>query len=145
MRLKDLLFAKGYAVRTIESSATIEDAVDRLVQHNVGALVVVETEGSKRLVGIITERDVMRILAARRGALDQLRVEDFMTRRVITGNAEDQIGHAMGVLTKNRIRHLPIVDSDGELVGIISIGDLVKAQYDAMVMENHYLKSYLQG
>jgi CBS domain-containing protein len=67
-----------------------------------------------------------------------------MSSELITGSSDDEVGAIMGLLTKHRIRHLPIVD-DGQLAGIISIGDVVKAQHDQLSMENHYLKSYIQS
>jgi CBS domain-containing protein len=96
------------------------------------------------MLGIITERDILRACAARRGPLESTRVSDVMTTNVVTGSPCDSVEDTMGLMTEHRIRHLPVLEND-KLVGIVSIGDIVKAQHDALTMENHYLKSYLHG
>jgi len=147
MTLKDILLEKGYAVHTIGPEATLEDVVQTLVRHNCGSLVVCEqtTVGDEpQVVGIITERDILRACAARKAPLDKQRVADVMTGNLITGSPTDSVEDTMGLLTEKRIRHLPILE-EGRLRGIISIGDVVKAQHQQMAVENHYLKSYIQG
>jgi CBS domain-containing protein len=141
MRLRDILGVKGHKVRTCSPDDTLIDVVDLLVGHNIGSLVVCE---GGDMVGIITERDILRASAATRGPLETVRVRERMTGCPIVASPHDEVTDVMGVLTENRIRHLPIVES-GQLVGIISIGDLVKAQHDELSRENHYLKSYIQS
>ena len=96
------------------------------------------------MVGIITERDILRACASHRGSLSDLRVAECMTVNVVTGSPHDSIEDAMGLMTNRRIRHLPVID-DGELIGLVSIGDIVKTQHDRLTMENHYLKNYLHS
>ena len=144
MKLADILAHKGYKVHSIRPSATLAEVVQVLVRHNIGSLMVCEEEDCKRMLGIITERDILRACAARRGPLDATRVSEVMTTNVVTGSPSDSVEDTMGLMTEHRIRHLPVIECD-DLVGIVSIGDIVKAQHDALTMENHYLKSYLQG
>ena len=147
MILEDLLRVKGSAVQSIDPAATLADAVQELVRHNIGSLVVCPPGQScdgPGLLGILTERDILRACAAHPGTLDRLIVAEHMTTRVITGSPGDSIEHAMGLMTEKRIRHLPVLE-EGRLRGLISIGDVVKAQHQQMVLENHYLKSYIQG
>jgi len=144
MKLADILAHKGYKVHSIRPSATLAEVVQVLVRHNIGSLMVCEEEDCKRMLGIITERDILRACAARRGPLEATRVSEVMTTNVITGSPCDSVEDTMGLMTDHRIRHLPVLECD-DLVGIVSIGDIVKAQHDALTMENHYLKSYLQG
>lgn len=147
MILQDILVAKGADVRTIDPTATVDEAVAELVRHNIGSLVVVghaTDDEPGPMLGIITERDILRAWAMRQTSPDQLRVEEVMTRDVMTGKLDQDISSTMGLLTEKRIRHLPILE-DGRLCGMISIGDVVKAQHDEMAMENHYLKNYLHG
>jgi CBS domain-containing protein len=146
MTLQEILRVKGGAVHSITPSSTLGQVVQTLVQHNCGSLLVCTTESGKkpRLVGIITERDILRACAERHASLDELRVSDYMTTDLITGVPADSVEHTMGVMTDQRIRHLPVLDGE-ELVGIISIGDLVKAQLHQAAVENHYLKSYIYG
>jgi CBS domain-containing protein len=147
MLLQDILRNKGSQVLSIEPSATLDDVVQKLVRHNCGSLVVCQAQANDRqgpMVGIVTERDILRACAARRGTLDSIRVADVMTTEVITGAPHDPVENAMGLMTGNRVRHLPVLD-DGQLVGMISIGDVVKAQHDQFAIENHHLKAYIQG
>lgn len=150
MILREILQSKGSAVHTIGSGATLETVVQTLVAHNCGSLVVCDHDardrqpGGKPLAGIITERDILKACVARNGSLSELRVSDIMSRTVTTGTPDDSVEDTMGLMTQLRIRHLPILE-DGKLVGLVSIGDVVKMQHDQLTMENHYLKSYLHG
>ena len=143
MILRDILHAKGRAVHTIGPEATLEDVVQTLVSHNCGSLVVCDGPDGT-MVGIITERDILRACSVHKGPLAELRVDDFMTRNLATGSSDDSVEETMGLMTERRIRHLPIVD-DGRLKGLVSIGDIVKLQFDHLSLENHYLKNYLHG
>lgn len=140
MKLRDILVNKGRAVHSVSPAETLGDAVHKLVGHNCGALIVMDGE---RMVGIISERDVLKACAELEQALDAS-VSSRMTTELKTGTLDDDIEGVMGLLTEHRIRHLPVLDA-GTLVGVISIGDVVKAQHDALSYENHYLKRYIQG
>ncbi len=148
MTLRDILLAKGNDVQTIGPEATLEEVVQKLVRVNCGSLVVCERAGAgdrDRMVGIITERDILRACAKYSGRpMASLRVADVMTRDVATGTPADSVEETMGLMTEQRIRHLPIIE-DGRLAGLVSIGDVVKLQHQRLSMENHYLKSYIQG
>lgn len=145
LTLHDILREKGDAVLTIEPEATLADVVQKLVHHNCGSLVVCSANaGEARLLGIITERDILRACAAGQRPLDRQIVAETMSRNLTTGSLSDRVEDVMGVMTHRRIRHLPVLEEE-RLVGMISIGDLVKAQHNAYAMENHYLKSYIQG
>jgi CBS domain-containing protein len=144
MTLQSILHAKGAQVYSIDPQATLDDVVQKLVRHNIGSLMVCEKEDCRRIVGIITERDILRATAAHRGPLDQIKVAEVMTPHPITGSPHDTVEDTMGLMTNRRIRHLPLLEN-GVLVGIVSIGDLVKAQHDRLSMENHYLMSYIHG
>lgn len=141
MLVRDILSDKGRVVHTCGPDDSLADVVDLLVGHNIGSLVVME-EGA--MVGIITERDILRASAVTRGPLSLVRVRDRMTRCPVVASPGDEVADVMCVLTERRIRHLPVVER-GLLVGIISIGDTVKAQHDELCRENHYLKSYIQS
>lgn len=142
MRLKDILRGKGRDVHSIQPTATLQEVVDRLVQHNCGSLLVVDDENHLR--GIITERDILRAAAVVKRPLDSCQVQDHMSVDLLVGAPADSLGDAMGWMTENRVRHLPVIEEE-QLVGIVSIGDLVKAQHDQLSMENHYLKNYIQS
>jgi CBS domain-containing protein len=147
MTLQEILRKKGSNVHSIAPNATLEDVVQTLVRHNVGSLVVCEHAGCNppgRMIGIVTERDILRAVAGHHGPLTAQKVEDAMTRDVVTASPSASVEEVMGLLTERRIRHLPVMEEDN-LVGMISIGDIVKAQHDELSLENHYLRSYIQG
>jgi len=138
--IKSILETKGTTIHSIRPDATLAEAVESLVDHNVGSLIVFEND---QMVGIITERDILRACRGGGADLTQHTVRYHMSSPVITGSLDDRIADVMGLLTDKRIRHLPIVDQDN-VIGIVSIGDVVKAQHHRLTMENHYLKDYLQ-
>jgi CBS domain-containing protein len=142
--LRDILRSKGSEVYSISPDATLKEVVAQLIEHNCGSLLVQDPNGDPSIIGIITERDILRASAANQKSFDEIRVADVMSADVITGSSKACISSVMGLLTENRIRHLPVVE-DNELKGMISIGDVVKAQYDELAMENHYLKNYIHS
>lgn len=145
MLLQDILRAKGTAVFAIHPEATLQDVVYRLVHHKVGSLVVTgDGESEGELLGIITERDILRACAAGRGPLTSQTVAASMSTLLHTGTPDSSVEEAMGLMTERRIRHLPVI-AEGRLVGMVSIGDLVKAQHDQLAMENRFMKDYIQG
>ncbi len=141
MKLSEILVTKGSTVYTIAPEATLAELAQELVNRNCGSLVVVHED---RMVGIITERDFLRSYVATGRDLNELHVSDYMTTSVITGKPGDTVSDTMSLLTTRRIRHLPILDDDSQLAGLISIGDVVKSQIDQLAVENHFMKSYIQ-
>lgn len=141
MTIREILERKGRGVVTVSPEATVLDAVGVLVEHRIGAAVV--TEGDD-VVGIVSERDVLNLTAERSGELGTIRVGDVMSSDVVVGEEGDSLSYVMEILTRNRIRHLPVV-AGGSLTGIVSIGDVVNALRDEVEAENRYLKSYIRG
>jgi len=141
MKVSDILRSKGSAVTTIRPDRTVAEAIRLLVEHRIGAVVV--TEGNT-VCGILSERDVLRLTDRDPLRLHALLVADAMTRDLVIGEPDDDIDYVMEILTKNRVRHLPIV-VDGRLTGILSIGDVVNALRSGLEAENRYLRDYVQG
>ena len=141
MKIEEILRHKGRHVVTIPESRSVLDAVQVLVDHHIGAVVVTRNEHP---VGIFTERDILRLTAKRPGSLETTQVGDAMTQDVITASPEDQLLQIMDVMTENKVRHLPIMDGDS-LVGIVSIGDLLNACRIEAENENSQLRQYIQG
>ncbi|MCO1656920.1 CBS domain-containing protein [Pseudonocardia humida] len=139
MRIADVLRNKGSDVATIPPEATVGSLIAELATHNVGALPVVE-DGT--LVGIVSERDVVRRLHT--GGADLLSgpVRDIMSTSVTTCSPGDAVVDLARIMTTGRFRHLPVLQ-DGELIGIVSIGDLVKARIDQLESEREQLQSYI--
>jgi CBS domain-containing protein len=139
MKVSRILSTKSREVITIRPNQTIRDVVVLLTRHNIGALVVVDE--AERVVGIISERDIVR-QAVQDETVFALPVHQVMTREVITGMPQDDIMSVAHVMTERRFRHLPIVDQ-GRLIGIISIGDVLKAQRDEYRGEIETLETQL--
>jgi CBS domain-containing protein len=126
MNIASILATKGDKVITIRAEQTIREALGVLAQHNIGALVVVD--GALRPIGILSERDVVRA-AVKNEAVFPLLVSQLMTRDLVLGSPGDDLGAVGQTMVQRHIRHLPVVDG-GKLVGMVSIGDVVKAQRD---------------
>ncbi|GAA1309903.1 CBS domain-containing protein [Pseudonocardia xinjiangensis] len=141
MRIADVLRSKGSSVATVDPTATVAELISELATHNVGALPVVD---GGRLVGIVSERDVVRRLHDAGPELLDARVGDIMITGVTTCAPGDSVADIAAVMTNRRFRHLPVV-VDGELAGIVSIGDLVKARIDLLESEREQLQSYIAG
>lgn len=142
MKIKEILRRKGATVHTITPDSTVQDAMSLLVEHNIGGLIVREKGGG--IVGIITERDILRQCAAGTHDPEGVFVSDVMTKELIIGVPDDDLTYVMGIMTKNRIRHLPVMNGE-ELEGIISIGDVVNAHLQETEFENRLLKDYIHG
>jgi CBS domain-containing protein len=140
MNVAMVLAQKGREVATVSPQALLADAIQDLAARKIGALVVVE--GSNRIVGIVSERDIVRVLAKNgTEALDQP-IDTVMTRDVVTCAEHDTINSVMTRMTRGRFRHLPVVSS-GRLAGIVSIGDVVKARIEEVEREADEMRSYI--
>ena len=140
MLVVDILTQKGRDVVTLSADETLADAVAVLNEHKIGALVVVDDAG--KVVGIISERDIVRCLAQDGGAALMQPISSAMTRKVVTCALNDRLDRLMGEMTRGKFRHLPVVDQDG-LVGIISIGDVVKLHIAEIESDRQAMKDYI--
>ena len=143
MHVHSVLKVKGTAVATIAPEASLADATASLRDHGVGALMV-SRDGST-IDGIISERDVVRALAAHGASTLGHVVSSAMSATVSTCRGDDTIDQMMAMMSERRIRHLPVVDDDDKLAGIISIGDVVKARVGQLEHENNQLHDYIQA
>lgn len=141
MRIREIIQSKGAFVVTVDPDRTVMDAMKVLVNHGIGAVVVVQGED---IAGILTERDVLRLGAASASSLETTRVAEAMTRDLIVAVPDDDLDYAMETMTRNRIRHLPVVEG-GRLAGMLSIGDVVNAVRRRVESENRHLRDYIQG
>lgn len=136
----DILAAKGRTVHTIDRKATALDAVSKMVEANVGSLIVTEDDA---IYGIFTERDYLRriVLADRP---PQTRLTELSSRRLVVVEPSRSVEDCMSIMTAERVRHLPVIDRSG-LTGIVSIGDLVKHLSREQAAEIRYLTDYISG
>ncbi len=142
MLVRDVLNSKGNRVISIDLEATVHEAIAKLVQNNIGSLPVVDAEG--KIVGIFAERDVLRLIHHRGDGFGRLKVSEVMTCSPITCDIQDDVNDVMGQMSERRIAKVPVLE-DGKLVGIISVGDVIKVMYDKVATENQHLLSYIQG
>lgn len=143
MLVKTILKAKerGAGIVTISPDARIGEAAKLLATHRIGALVAVEKDGA--IAGILSERDIVRGLAAEADVCASATVRDLMTANVQTCGEDDTLENLMQVMTARRIRHLPVLDAEGRLAGIVTIGDVVKSRLDETAMEVDNLRHYV--
>jgi CBS domain-containing protein len=139
VRIADVLKNKGAGVLTVAPDTTVSDLLSGLVTRNVGAMVVVGPDG---LVGIVSERDVVRMLHDHGAAALGRSVADIMTSEVITCTPDDSVDGLSVLMTTHRVRHVPVMDN-GHLVGIVSIGDVVKTRMEALQADREALEAYI--
>ena len=141
-KVKDLLRTKGRPVITIKPNETVATAIQKLVENNIGALPVCDSKGV--LLGIVSERDLLRECSQRSKAIGNTKVKDVMTRDVAIGVPEDDLGYVSDIMTQKGIRHLPIMIG-AELAGIISMRDMVDVQLEESKATIRLLNDYISG
>jgi CBS domain-containing protein len=142
MKISTILKTKGNQVHTIESHVPLKGVLRDMLVLRVGSLVVVD--GAGKVVGIMTERDLLRNLAKLGAQWENVKVGDVMSRDVILGHPHDTIDDVMALMTERRIRHLPVTDGD-TLVGMLSMGDIIKASLTEQAFQNRLLKTYIKN
>jgi CBS domain-containing protein len=141
MTVKAVLSGKGNNVTTIEPTATLAAAIKVLAERRIGALVVTGAEA--RVIGIISERDIVRVMAKHGAAGLEHPVAETMTRNVVTCSERDTIPDLMERMTQGKFRHIPVVEQD-RLVGIVSIGDIVKRRVEELEHDGEALQDYIR-
>lgn len=136
MRVESILKEKGTEVATISPESTIKRAADWLRAKNVGALVV---SSNDTVVGLISERDIVRAFSQYGEPVGSMQVKEIMTHGLITASLGDDLTHLMHLMTRHRVRHIPVL-CNGKLAGIISIGDVVKHRLDDLELEASVLR-----
>lgn len=140
MKVADILKTKGRDVATVQSGLTIDEAVAVLRERNIGAVIV--TDADNQIAGVLSERDVVRKLHDPRSDFMRQPVSTIMTSEVICCGEADTVEELLALMTDKRIRHVPVV-ADGQLAGIVSIGDVVKAKIDEAEAEAAHLRDYI--
>lgn len=139
MRIADILRAKGSEVATVTATTTVTGLLTELAVHNIGAMVVIGQDG---VAGIVSERDVVRRLRAVGPDLLSRPVADIMSDVAVTCGPDDPVDDLAALMTNNRVRHVPVLD-EGRLVGIVSIGDVVKIRMEELQAEREHLEAYI--
>lgn len=141
MQVRNLLNQKGRDVHTAAPGESVQVALDRMIENRVGSLLVLQ-EG--RVIGIVTERDVLRRGLGDVRKLRDQSVAEIMTREIVIATPEDSLQYLMGLMVRNRIRHVPVFE-DGQLAGVVSIGDIIFALLEESEAANRYLHEYISG
>ena len=141
MKIRDILDKKGYTVATVASGNSVSAVLTVLSTHNIGAVVVLSANGT--VVGIASERDVVRTLELHGKKVLKSPVDEIMSEPVITCTVQDSVESVMESMTQWRVRHVPVVDDAGSLVGIVSIGDVMAAHLLDVHFEHEQLVTYL--
>lgn len=139
MRIADVLRNKGASVATITPETSVSGLLTELAVHNIGAMVVVSPDG---LVGIVSERDVVRALHKQGADLLTRPVSEIMTTLVATCSPNDSVDSLSALMTTNRVRHVPVMEN-GRLAGIVSIGDVVKTRMEELEAQQEQLQAYI--
>lgn len=139
MNVATILKAKGYNVVTASPGMTLAEAARLLSEKRIGALVIMQ---GRQILGILSERDIVKTVAYAGAEALERPVRDVMTSRVVTCSLNDSVNELMDEMTDRRFRHLPVVE-DGELVGIVSIGDVVKRRIETAVREVDQIREYI--
>lgn len=142
MLVRNVLQSKPRKLITIAPEATVKEALGLFVEHNIGSLPVVDSEG--RLLGIFTERDVLFKVHEDPQQFARRTMSEVMTRQPMTCECDDVVHDVMGVLSRHRVGQLPVLENT-RLVGVVSVGDLIKALFEQVEAENRHLLSYIYG
>lgn len=143
MKISDVVRSKGHVVVTVKPEESVSSLLALLDEHRIGA-VVVSADGTS-VDGIVSERDIVRHLHANGTGVLDAAVSSIMTSDVTTGTADDEIADLAGTMTELRVRHVPIVDADGKLTAIVSIGDIVKHRLNELQSERDQLRDYISS
>jgi CBS domain-containing protein len=141
MKVKELLSIKGLECFSIQSSDTLQAAAKQMAECNIGALLVMD-RGS--LVGIVTERDIVKNAAGEGLAMKQVLIKDVMSANLLVVKPADDLDYVMAIMIQNNIRHLPVIEENG-LLGLLSMRDVVRVLVKNLKAENHYLKDFIGG
>ncbi|MDG4549626.1 MAG: CBS domain-containing protein [Candidatus Contendobacter sp.] len=141
MQLKEILRKKGGQPVTVPTTATVADAIRAMTEHKVGSVMIPNADGSP--AGIFTERDVLNLCAEGRTDFAKMSIRPCMTCDMTTGKPGETVSEVLAIMTAKRFRHMPVVDDDGKMIGVVSIGDLVKAKLEETAQEAQALREYI--
>lgn len=142
MFVESILKNKGSAVVTTHPDTAVTEVATVLVGKKIGLVLVLDEDHT--IVGIVSERDIVHAIAQNAGSVQDLSVKDIMTKNVLTCTPDDDLADIMGVMTHKRVRHLPVLN-DGKLVGLISIGDVMKHRLEEIEHEEESMRQYISG
>jgi len=146
MKLSELLNTKDFKHRvtvTVRPNEAVAAAIHKLIEHDRGSLAVCDNDG--KIVGIVTERDIVRKCSAISKEPDKIKIQDIMTTNIVVGNPDDDLNYAITVMKEKRIRHIPIVDAEKKVMGMISMRDLLGVQLEQCNIEVRFLADYISG
>ena len=141
MIIREILTLKGGETYSTTPEKHVTEAIQQMVERNIGSLIVLDE--ARKMIGIITERDILRAAYKHACDLSKCTVKELMTTRLIVGGPEDTVDYVRGIMTENHVRHLPVVE-EGNLLGLITFHDVAKACMNEASFENQLLKRYIK-
>ena len=141
VKISTILDNKGNDIYSISPESSLREMADEMLAKKIGSLVV--TDKDSLLVGIISERDFLNVVAKHTKDWEDISVSDVMTKEVITANPEDSLEQVMSVMTQHHIRHIPVMDNN-KIVGLLALGDIINALLDKSLFQNELLKRYIK-
>ena len=142
MLVKEILTQKTRDLITVSPETTVKEAMKLLIDHKISCLLV--TTEPKKLVGIVSDKDLFKAVYDNKSVMESECVDKYMETDVIVGLTGDEVNYIAGLMTINKVRHIPIVEGE-DLIGLVSVGDVVKAHMTDIQVENRYLKIYISG
>jgi CBS domain-containing protein len=142
MLVRDMLKKSRRDIITVDPKTGVREAMETLISNKIGCLPVLDTKGN--LVGILDDQDIFRAVYENQDGFEKFTAGDLMTSELIIGMPSDEMNYVAGLMAKNDIRYIPIME-DRKMIGLISPGDVVKAQMKHIEIENRYLKMYMEG
>ncbi len=143
MKIKEIIQNASQPPVTINEAETVGEAMELLEKHKIGSLIVCDS--SEKATGIITERDIFRLMCKFKCDITSKKISEHMSRRLVIGLPDDDINYIGQIMTQNHIRHIPIMDEEKNLCGIVSIGDILKAELEEAAVHARYLNEYITG
>jgi len=142
MRVRDILESKPREIVSVHQDLAVREAMELLIANKISCLPVMDDD--EKLIGIVSDKDIFKLIFGNLDGFAAVQIKDIMSTNLIVGLVEDEVDYIAGVMTENRIRHIPIVDGD-KLIGLVSQGDVVKKQMKSIQVENRYLRMYIDG
>ena len=142
MNVKDILESKPRNIVTVGQDMSVSEAMELLIANKISCLPIVDD--NDKLIGVVSDKDIFRLIHEDQKKFGAAALKKIMTTDLIVGLVDDEVDYIAGIMTENRIRHIPIVDGK-KLVGLVSQGDVVKKQMKSIQVENRYLRMYIDG
>ncbi|MFH1687227.1 MAG: CBS domain-containing protein [bacterium] len=142
MLVRDILESKPRDIISVHQDVLVKEAMELLISNKISCLPIMDD--SDKLIGVVSDKDIFRLIYSDQAKFSEVPIKEIMSTDLIVGLVDDEVDYIAGVMTENRIRHIPIVEGE-KLIGLVSQGDVVKKQMKSIQVENRYLRMYIDG